>query len=113
MGLTQFCLYSLFFFLTPSVALIAMPNKRRLIMMAVWVNLILLVFALWLFPQINRNSLAFGTLMRDLYCYLVLVISIVTGCVIKAVELRKWLFIPASLVSVVAVSTFAVIYSIY
>lgn len=113
MGLAQFCLYSLFFFLTPSAALIAMPNKRKLIMMAVATNIILFAFALWLFPQISRDSLAFGTLMRDLYCYLVLAISIITGCVIKAIELKKWLFIPASLISVLAVNSLAAIYSVY
>lgn len=113
MGLLPFCLRSLFFFLAPSAALMAMSNKRKLLMMAIITNLILFAFALWLFPQINRDSLAFGTLMRDLYCYLVLAISVVTGCVVKAIELKTWRFIPATLITVLVVNSVAVIYSIY
>lgn len=71
MGFVPFCFASLFFFMTPSLMLLSVSSKRRFLGANGLVSLILFSYALWLFPQISRESLAFSTLLSGVvgwYC---------------------------------------------
>ena len=110
MGFVPFCVASLFFFMTPSLMLLSVSNKWRFLGANSLVNLVLFSYALWLFPQISRESLAFSTLLFDVYCYLVLSVGIVAGSVIKAIELKVWMFIPLTFTCLVAINLFIMYY---
>lgn len=111
MALLPFCFWSAFFFMVPSLALLSISGKRWFIYAISLANLVLLGFAVWLFPQISRESLAFSALMFNLYCYLVLLLGIVIGSVVKAIEMKAYLFIPFIFLSVLIVNVTAILYS--
>jgi hypothetical protein len=111
MGFVQFCLASFFFFMTPSVILLYSADRRGLMFVTLAACAVAIGYAMWLFPQLSRESLAFSSLLFDLYCYLVLLIGITVGATLKAIELKFIVFIPLLFILLLIVNLTAMIAS--